>query len=206
MSGWVFLVVFVALAFGALWRLWCMPRVVLELAGAALMIGAAGYAWQGRPMLVAVPAVSAQSDFNPDQAVAVRRAMSGRFGGTPQLLDTADALIRAQEPAAAVGLLNNALTQYPRNADLWIGLGNALVAHNQGLISPAALFAFDKAASLAPDQPAPAFFKGLALAQSGRLDEAQKIWENLLARTPSDAPWRANLTTQIEAISRMRRP
>jgi cytochrome c-type biogenesis protein CcmH len=49
----------------------------------------------------------------------------------------------------------------------------------------------------APDHPGPPYFLGLALAQSGRFDEALTLWRRLLQNTPPDAPWRADLTDKI---------
>jgi cytochrome c-type biogenesis protein CcmH/NrfG len=42
------------------------------------------------------------------------------------------------------------------------GLGNALVLHADGMMTPAAELAFQRAAKLAPDHPGPKFFYGLA--------------------------------------------
>jgi cytochrome c-type biogenesis protein CcmH len=62
--------------------------------------------------------------------------------------------------------LQNAVGKYPGDAQLWIGLGNALVDHAHGLTPPAE-FAYKRAAELAPGHPAAPFFYGLALARSG---------------------------------------
>jgi cytochrome c-type biogenesis protein CcmH len=69
-----------------------------------------------------------------------------------------------------------------------VALGNTLVGHSDGLITPAAQFAFQKAAKISPEHPGPPFFMGLALAQSGKLVEARAIWAELLRRAPADAP------------------
>lgn len=56
--GWLFAFLFAALCFAGLWKFGRMPRVALELALAALLVGLAGYAWQGSPSL---PETSAQT-------------------------------------------------------------------------------------------------------------------------------------------------
>ena len=76
---------------------------------------------------------------------------------------------RAATREGAAELLQNAVRRSPDNADLWVGYGNALVMHGGGMMSPAAQLAFQRAAALAPDHPAPRFFYGLALAQGGQL-------------------------------------
>jgi len=71
------------------------------------------------------------------------------------------------------------------------------------MITPAAQFAFQKAASIDPAHPGPPFFMGLALAQSGRLPDARAVWSELLERSPADAPWRADLAARIQRIDSM---
>ena len=56
---------------------------------------------------------------------------------------------------------------------LWVGLGNALVAHGEGLVSPAAAFAYRRAAQIAPEDPQAPYFYGLALAKSGQIARAK---------------------------------
>ena len=51
LMGWVVILIFAALIMLGLWRFAKMPRAALELLGAALLLGIAGYAWQGSPTL-----------------------------------------------------------------------------------------------------------------------------------------------------------
>ena len=100
-------------------------------------------------------------------------------------------------------MLRSAIRQSPRDADLWVALGNALVGHGDGFISPAAQFAFQRAADIAPDHPGPPFFMGLALAQSGRLVEARTVWAQLLAQAPKEASYRADLEQRLARLDGM---
>ena len=84
-----------------------------------------------------------------------------------------------------------------------MALGNALVVHNQGQMSPASQYAFEMAAQLSPNHPGPPFFLGLALAQSGKPDEAGEVWRGLLSRAPDDAPWKADLIARLTQIGQM---
>lgn len=54
--GWLFLIVLAALTFGALWKSGRLDRTALELAAVAILIGVAGYTWQGTPDLAGSPA------------------------------------------------------------------------------------------------------------------------------------------------------
>ena len=141
----------------------------------------------------------------PDTPFATERLkMLERFGTVGQWLDFADALDRMGERRAAVSALTNAISQNPRSADLYVGLGNALTVHAGGLVTPAARLAFARAAEIAPNHPGPPFFFGLALAQAGQIDEAERVWRDLLDRSPADAPYRADLTRKIAQLEAMR--
>jgi cytochrome c-type biogenesis protein CcmH len=88
----------------------------------------------------------------------------------------------------AVNILQNAVRRYPTDGQLWIGLGNALVDHAQGLTPPAD-FAYRRAAQLLPGHPAPRFFYDLALLRSGGGEPAVKDMIALMREYP-DASWR----------------
>jgi cytochrome c-type biogenesis protein CcmH len=57
--GWLFLFIFAALNFAGLWRSRLLNRTALEIAAVAILVGLAGYAWQGSPSL---PGVSASNN------------------------------------------------------------------------------------------------------------------------------------------------
>ena len=58
--GWaIFALLAAAVAIGLI--LARMPRMIWELAGSALLLGAAGYAWQGSPSLKGDPRTAAQN-------------------------------------------------------------------------------------------------------------------------------------------------
>jgi cytochrome c-type biogenesis protein CcmH len=111
-----------------------------------------------------------------------------------------DGLARGGNTEDAVGLLQNAVGKYPGDAQLWIGLGNALVDHAHGLTPPAE-FAYKRAAELAPGHPAAPFFYGLALARSGDRAGAIAIWKRILANAPEDASWRPLIELGVVTLS-----
>jgi cytochrome c-type biogenesis protein CcmH len=205
--GFLALFVLTFVAFAALWRFGGLPRTALELTGSALFLGIAGYAWQGSPDLGGTSMAAMEKPGRPtDQAlVEMRRRMSGRFGSDQQWLDLTDRLLEMGQSQTAVVAARSGLRDNRFSPQLWIGLGNALVAHGDGLVSPAAEFAYRRAGQLSPDDPAPAFFYGVALAQSGQTERAVRVWRTMLARSPKDAPWRAPLEAkmaEIDAIGR----
>jgi cytochrome c-type biogenesis protein CcmH/NrfG len=203
--GWLVLVVLALAAFAAIWRFGRLDRAGVQLLAAALLLALAGYAWQGRPGLAGSPKPPPESQDLPDSAFAqMRQDMLGRFDTADRWLTIAEGFQRRGDTRGAAGLIRSALREHPDNAILWIGYGNALVIHSGGLITPAANLAFERAAKLAPDHPAPRFFFGLALAQAGRLDEADRTWRALLAGAPADAPWRAQVEQQLQALEQAR--
>lgn len=204
---WVVVVLIAVLVFAALVFMLKLPRGGWELSGAALLLGISGYALQGHPSLAGAPKAPAENAKAADAAtVAERQAMGNKFGSSQNWLILADALTRQGQYAAAADVLRSAVHKDPRNADVWVAMGNALVGHSDGVISPAAQFAFQRAADISPEHPGPPFFMGLALAQSGRLPEARALWTKLLARTPADAPYRDDLSARLARINQMMGP
>lgn len=170
-----------------------------EAIGAALLLGIAGYALQGSPGLSGAPkAPVEQMKSDGNLAVAARQQLGkGQVDMQSNWQIIGDGMARNGQYGDAAGVLLGAVEQNPNNADAWLALGNALTAHAEGNLSPAALYAYRRAEQAAPDHPGPPFFLGLALAQNGQLAEGRKLWADLLARSPRDAPWRADLEARL---------
>ena len=201
---WVLIVLLAAAVFAVLVWVLKLPRNGWEWVGAALLLGLAGYALQGSPGEPGSPKPPVENPATADAALlAQRQAMGSAFGSGQSWLVVADGLSRQGQFGAAAQVLRTAVHQNPRDADLWVALGNALVGHGDGFISPAAQFAFQRAATISPGHPGPPFFMGLALAQSGRLAEARTIWADLLARAPKDASYRADLESRLARLDAM---
>ncbi len=203
--GWL-IIALIAIITMAILILWVkIPRGSWEFVAAALILGVAGYAWQANPRYAGAPkeAVENFSDIESEVEAAMleqRKSMDYEFSGARSWLVMADSQSRQGKYASASVILKNALKKQPQNPDLWVALGNALVGHSDGFISPASQYAYQKAANIAPDNPAAPYFMGLALAQSGRLEEARALWQSLLNRAPEDAPIRAQLESLIARV------
>jgi cytochrome c-type biogenesis protein CcmH len=197
--GWFILFLLVAAAAGGLWLL-KLRGGLLTATLAALTFGAAGYALQGSPGQDGAPALGgAARDLAP--LTQARHAFFGNFSPEESWMSMAEALGRAGDTEDAVGLLQNAVGKYPTDAQLWIGLGNALVDHAQVLTPPAEL-AYQRAAELSPGHPAAPFFYGLALARSGQREAAVEVWQRILVDAPPKASWRPLIEAGIVALSR----
>jgi cytochrome c-type biogenesis protein CcmH len=182
-----------------------MPRAGWEITGAALLFGISGYALQGHPSLAGAPTAAVENAKVADATLLKERQQmsASSYGRSGTWMVLADALTRQGQYGAAADILHKATVENPKDADLWVAQGNALIGHAGGTITPAAKLAFTRAATIAPDHPGPPFFIGLALAQSGRLAEARTIWVDLLERSPADAPYRADLQARLGEIDSM---
>lgn len=199
--GLLFTFGFALLALVALWRIAGLRGPALQFAGAAILVGVAGYLWQGTPNLAGSPKASSAERKQSDSSFALERTVFfERFSSDAQILDAADAMHRAGSDAYGIALIRGALTKHPRSAELWVGMGNALTLYAQGMITPAADLAFRRAIELAPNHPGPPYFMGMAYAMSGQFEQADKIWSDLLARMPQDAPLRSGLERRLAQL------
>lgn len=195
---WVLIAGLAGLAFAAIAWLLKAPRGTWEAAGAALLLGLTGYALQGSPNLPAAPKAPAEKIAGSAAAeVAERQKLAQSAPMSDRDLVVADALARHGQFADSAEFLRGAVTRNPDNAEAWLAMANSLVGHAEGTISPAAIYAYGQSARAAPDSPGPPFFLGMALIRSGRLSEGRAAWADLLARTPADAPWRADLAGRL---------
>lgn len=198
---WVFILLIAVVVWGVMAFVLKLPRTGWEITAAALLFGISGYALQGHPGQAGAPQAPVENAKLADQTlIKERQQMGAAFGQGQSWLILADALTRQGQYGAASDVLRKAIEKSPQDADLWVALGNALVGHTDGVITPAAQFAFQKAANIAPDHPGPPFFMGLALAQSGRLAEARTLWAELLVRSPADAPYRPDLEARLARL------
>ena len=173
-------------------RLWTVPAT-------AIMLGAAGYAWQGSPGLPGHPVAPGGQRVEVDQGlIDLRDAMFGKYGTYAWSYgNLADAMLRQGDRERAVKVWQGAVRQVPEDVALWTGFGSAIAEYDGNQISPAAQFAFDMAFALAPEHPGPPFFYGLALVRANRFAEAEPWWEKAVALTPAKASYRQALMARL---------
>lgn len=75
------------------------------------------------------------------------------------------------------------------SSDRYAGLGEALTAAANGVVTAEALAAFRTAVTLDAENIKARFYLGLAAEQDGRVGDAIKIWLALIEEAPPDAPW-----------------
>ena len=178
-----------------------LRRPLWSLGGAALMLGATGYALQGRPGQPSQPARPDVAAIADDPGlIQLREQMLGRISAQGAYLVAADAMTRSGAKRAAVQVVLSGLRRYPDSLTLWVGLGNALAAHDGGRLSPPALFAFQQAQRLAPDHPAPPFFLGLAYVRANDFAAARPLWARALALTPPGVSFRKDIAARLAVL------
>lgn len=205
MSGWLIAIGLAAGVLAGLVLVGRMARKGWEITAAALLLGLAGYAWQGNPGLPGAPRAAkdatAAAPFDEELAQR-RRGMAERYGPAGQWLVLSDGLGRQGKTKEAANVLLSGLRQTPDDPNLWLGLGNALMAHGGGVLSPSADYAFRRAVAIAPDAPAPRYFYGLALVRAGDYKQARGQWATLADGAP-EGPVKAQLRDAVARIDAM---
>ncbi|TNE42165.1 MAG: cytochrome C biosynthesis protein [Sphingomonadales bacterium] len=202
--SWVIVALLLACIVAGLTLLGRLPRSLWELTGAALLLGIAGYAWQGSPGLAGAPRAAADTAPRFDEDLAkLRNSFGGQYGQTAQWLTLSDGLARQGKTREAVNVIASGLRAQPDDVALWVAMGNALVLHGDGFISPSAEYSYNQAMHLAPQSSAAPFFYGLALAQSGQYGPARKIWGALKDRVPEQSPLHAELEAYLARLDRI---
>lgn len=172
---------------------------------ATLALGLAGYGLQSRGDLAAAPAagrgVAEGALF--DLAEARHELVAPADRSRSDLMMLADGMARQGRYADAIALLGGATAADPGDFEAWLAKGNALVEHTQGVLTPAALYAYREAARLRPEHIAPNYFLGVALIRQGRLIEAYEIWRDALQQAGPDAAGRAALAERVMRLETM---
>jgi cytochrome c-type biogenesis protein CcmH len=75
------------------------------------------------------------------------------------------------------------------NPDRLTGLGETLIAANDGIVTEDARSSFEEAVRQEPGNVRARFYVGLALEQAGRTAEARAAFEEIARAGPPDAPW-----------------
>ncbi|MBN2971616.1 hypothetical protein JW805_06255 [Roseomonas aeriglobus] len=198
--GWLALFGLMALAFVALLRLG-VSRSLASFLGAALMLGAAGYALQGRPGLAGAPVATRARGVTIDPAVnELRLDMFGRYTQAAPYFAAGTAFQRMGDQRTAVNFYLGGVNARPDDAGLWTALGDAYALHDGDTVSPPARLAFDRAIKLAPDHPGPPFFLGLAYVRAGQFRAGARWWRRAYALAPKGMEYRAEIGKRLALL------
>jgi tetratricopeptide (TPR) repeat protein len=197
--GWIMLAL-IGLASALVLWLAGVSRSLWSFVGAAMMLGAAGYALQGDPVLPGHPVAANAEPIEVDPAmVEFRDSMLGHYTAEGAYLVAADGVTRSGDTKSAVQAILGGINKYPRSLALWTGLGSALSVHDN-VVSPAALYAFRHAAELNPKNPAPPYFLGLAYIRAGEYAVARPYWAKALELSEPKQPFRNDIAAQLARL------
>ncbi len=110
--------------------------------------------------------------------------------------------LRNRRPADAVNAYRQAIRIRGESAERLSGLGESIVASNQGLINSEATDAFRKALSLDRNDARSEFYLAFALEQEGRSLEALAAFQALAKSSPPDAPWQPIVAQHIASLQK----
>ena len=203
MSGWFALLLLIGATLAAFWLL-RVRGAMLQLAGAALLFGAAGYALQGRPGLPSSPRAAEQRQA-PIPLTNLRHAFFGRFTPTEHWLLMSESLA---QPGQDAGSCRHPPVGRPRAS----GRSGAVGRARQCAGRPCRDADAGQRARLSAARPSlrPAIrrrasstawrWRGRAIGKA-----AIALWRQILAEAPADASWRPVVEDAIAALEGPRR-
>ncbi len=102
--------------------------------------------------------------------------------------------------ADAVTAFQNAIRLGGSDARREAGLGEALTANAQGVVTSEARAAFERASALEPNLPLPKMYLALALSQDGRLADSVAAWKAVIATGRGYEPWVKAARKELETV------
>ncbi len=108
--------------------------------------------------------------------------------------------LRNRRPTDAANAYRQAIRIRGESAERLSGLGESIVASNQGLISSEATDAFRKALSIDRNDARAEFYLAFAMEQEGRRMEALAAFQSLAKTSPPDAPWQPIVAQHIASL------
>ncbi len=178
-----------------------------------LLAGIGVYLVLGRPDLPAAPAgwktppEAGRNDEAARQLPGLVEELADRLKANPERVDGWRLLARTALDVGRTDLVLEAtregLRRAPDDRELLLLRAEALIARAGGRVTPAAMLALEELAKRDPEHPAPRYYAGLKRLQDGDAAAASKIWRDLLAMAPKDAPWRARIERELERVETM---
>jgi cytochrome c-type biogenesis protein CcmH len=176
--------------------------VMIPLLGFALygVLGSPDLPWQ--PLASRAPGGQEDLESNPIAQLLAR--VEARLAENPDdgrgWEVVAPVYMKLERYEEAAKARSHAISLLGPTATREVDLGEALTAAANGVVSEEAKAAFDRAIVLDAANFKAQFYLGLAAEQDGKAAEAARIWRELIAKAPPDAPW---LTVVREQLSRV---
>ncbi|MFN3614173.1 MAG: c-type cytochrome biogenesis protein CcmI, partial [Rubrimonas sp.] len=84
---------------------------------------------------------------------------------------------------------------------VFAAMAESMILSAQGYVSPEAETALREALIRDPEDPIARYYLGMAYAQTGRVQPAMRMWSDLIARSPADAPWIPTTRAQMAELA-----
>lgn len=168
-------------------------------AGLVGLIALGVYLVVGRPELAGAPYAARiealrerdPATYNGEEWLAIlAEAAKANPDDAGPLFMTGQVYLANRRPEDAARAFDAALRRDPLSAPALMGLGRALMAVNQGSVSPEALAAFQQAGALEDADPTPWLYQALAAMEANNGAEARRLWSEAHRRMSADDPRR----------------
>lgn len=171
-------------------------RRIAALAGAAIaipLIAGSFYLLLGSPDLPGEPVASRDAGEQTNSIAALLAKIEAHLEADPSdgrgWEVVAPVYMRLERYDDAVKARRNAVNLLGSTARREVDLGEAMTAAAGGVVTADSKAAFDRAVAMEADNPKAMFYLGLAAEQDGNGAEAARIWRNVIAKAPANAPW-----------------
>jgi cytochrome c-type biogenesis protein CcmH len=129
--------------------------------------------------------------FTGEEALAILHEASRDEPTNPlPLIYSGQVYMQLGDAENAARSFDAALRRDQNNVEAMLGLGRAMVARDEGVVSPEALALFQRVTAQSED-PAPWIYQAMAAMQDGRDADVRRLWGEALQRMAADDPRRA---------------
>jgi cytochrome c-type biogenesis protein CcmH len=191
-----------------------MRLAVTAIAVAAGLVALGLYILLGRPGVADQPyqarlsswkaaAKSNPSDLTAPQMAAVLKALLVERADDPRgWAMLGQTQMSAGEPGEASRAFAHAIRLAPKDPDLQIAYGEAVMSYSEGKITPDALSAFKAAQAIDPANGAARYYLGRARIADGKVAEGLADWRQLAASLPEADEHRSLVLAQIAEVEK----
>jgi len=176
---------------------------IAGLAVLVLTIGAAGlYLRVGSPLMASESApAKAEATATIDRLVAQAEEYLQKNPRDARGWEVlAPVYMRVGRYSDSANAWRNTIQLAGENADRLANLGEALTAEANGIVTADAKDAFTRAVALDQTTVTARFYLGIAAEQDGKASEAAKLFKDLIADSPANAPWLGDIRTALARV------
>jgi cytochrome c-type biogenesis protein CcmH len=181
-------------------RLPKLAVLVVPVLAAALYWHVGNY---GRSDVPRAERLAAAEKSNDWEAMIAR--VEGQLEKQPDDLEGWKLLVPNYISMGRFGEAANAMAQIIRisgpSSVLYADMGEVMVYGNNGLMTAQSVAVINEALKLDANNAKALFYRGLGLSQEGKVTEARATFQNLLDKSPAEAPWRKAVEQQMAKLN-----